>query len=488
MNKEQSGCTARRRRLNELLRVIGIECQETVELSGISDRAQEIGENGLFVALQGTRTDGRQWAELVRQRGGYVLSDQPGERTFVHPDPRSVYPLLLQAYYDYPALKLTMIGVTGTNGKSTVTQLLYDLFCENGRRCCLIGTGRILIEGENRASPNTTPDPLTLVRLLDEACQRGVEVVIMEVSSQALAMHRVEGLFFDLAVLTNLKQDHLDYHKTLKAYQQAKFLLFEKLKEKGTAILNQDDPITRRWLAKIGRPVFTYGEESVNFRIKPIAETWNSLTFELNDHRIETPLAGAFNRYNLTAALACGFALDLAWEKMLDFARHARLPAGRMEIVTEHPVLAVVDYAHTASAMEAMLKHWRTMADQRGRQLWVVFGCGGDREADKRPQMGRLACTYCDHVVLCDDNPRSEDPNRILAQIAEGCDGRQKIIRERGEAIKFVLDGAQTDDIIIVAGKGGETSLIQDTTMTCLSDREWIERWLGQAGRKETCF
>lgn len=170
-----------------------------------------------------------------------MLSDQPGERTIVHPDPRAVYPLLLQAYYDYPALKLTMIGVTGTNGKSTVTQLLYDMLNGAGRRCCLIGTGRIVIGDEIRFSPNTTPDPLTLTRLLDEAVRRGIDTVIMEVSSQALAMHRVDGLLFDLAVLTNLKQDHLDYHKTLKAYQRAKFMLFEKLKEKGTAILNQDD-------------------------------------------------------------------------------------------------------------------------------------------------------------------------------------------------------------------------------------------------------
>ena len=139
-----------------------------------------------------------------------MLSDQPGERTIVHPDPRAVYPLLLQAYYDYPALKLTMIGVTGTNGKSTVTQLLYEMLSEAGRRCCLIGTGRIVIGDEVRFSPNTTPDPLTLTRLLDEAVRRGIDTVIMEVSSQALAMHRVDGLLFDLAVLTNLKQDHLD--------------------------------------------------------------------------------------------------------------------------------------------------------------------------------------------------------------------------------------------------------------------------------------
>ena len=479
MNKAQSGSTARRRRLNELLRVIGIETEDTTELTVLSDRAQEIGRDGLFVALRGDRADGRQWADAVRSRGGYVLSDQPGERTIVHPDPRAVYPLLLQAYYDYPALKLTMIGVTGTNGKSTVTQLLYDMLSGAGRCCCLIGTGRIVIGDEVRFSPNTTPDPLTLTRLLDEAVRRGIDTVIMEVSSQALAMHRVDGLLFDLAVLTNLKQDHLDYHKTLKAYQRAKFMLFEKLKEKGTAILNQDDPVTQRWLSRLHRPVFTYGRDSVNFRIHPVAETLDSITFDLNGHRVEAPLAGAFNMRNLTAALACGFALDIPWAAMLEFAHHAALPEGRMEIVCRQPVLAVVDYAHTASALEAMLKHWRKVADGRHTRLSVVFGCGGDREADKRPLMGRIACTYADQVVLCDDNPRTEDPDRILAQIAAGCDGSQKIIRDRAEAIKFVLDGAQTDDIIVVAGKGGETSLIQDTAKTCPNDRLLIERYFG---------
>lgn len=182
---------------------------------------------------------------------------------------------------------------------------------------------------------------------------------------------------------------------------------------------------------------------------------------------------------NLTAALACGFALDIPWAAMLEFAHHAALPEGRMEIVCRQPVLAVVDYAHTASALEAMLKHWRKVADGRHTRLSVVFGCGGDREADKRPLMGRIACTYADQVVLCDDNPRTEDPDRILAQIAAGCDGSQKIIRDRAEAIKFVLDGAQTDDIIVVAGKGGETSLIQDTAKTCPNDRLLIERYFG---------
>lgn len=464
------------------MRVIGLECEDQTEIEVISDRAEEVGCSGLFVALKGARADGNDFANQVRERGGYVLSDQPGPRTIVHPDPRRVYPLLLQAFYDYPSLKLTMIGVTGTNGKSTVTTLLYQMLQGMGRRCCLIGTGRVLFDREVYESPNTTPEPLTLVRLLERAAAEHFDAVIMEVSSQALAMHRVDGLMFDLAVLTNLRQDHLDYHKTLEAYEEAKFQLFEKIKERGTAILNEDDPVTLRWQRRIHRPIFTYGRQSCNFQIDAIETQHAGCRFTLNSHQIETPLEGEFNIWNLAAVLACGFALDLDWDSMIHFCSAAQLPKGRMEIISRDPVMTVVDYAHTASAMQAMLSHWRRQAERRGGKLWTVFGCGGEREKQKRPLMGQIACRYSDFVILCDDNPRREDPDQILAEIADGCDGRQKIIPERGDAIKFAMDGADRNDIIVVAGKGEETFLIQDSTQTCLSDSELIRRCLSQEG------
>lgn len=482
MNSPRSGCIAVRRNLNELMRVIGIETQDTTKIEVISDRFEEIGENGLFVALQGERVDGRKFCSEVIKKGGYVLSDQPGERTFVHEQPRSVYPLLLQAFYDYPSLKCTMIGVTGTNGKSTVSTLLYDMLESMGKKCCLIGTGRILFHRQRLEIDNTTPDSLTLVRIIDRAIQEKIDVVVMEVSSQALALHRVEGLMFDVALLTNLRQDHLDFHVTPQNYYEAKFQLFERIKERGTAILNSDEPNANNWPGRIHRPVFTYGEQSGNFRIDEINLQEESASFLLNDHFVESSLPGRFNVWNAAAVLAVGFALDLDWQKMIEFIRQAPLVEGRMQIIYHNPQLIVVDYAHTASAMEAMLQHWSFQAKKRGRKLWVVFGCGGQREKQKRPLMGSLACHYADEVILCNDNPRSENPLHILQDIVLGCDGKEKIIPDRLQAIKFAMKRAVCNDIIVVAGKGEETFQIQNNTKTCFSDRELICSLMKQQG------
>lgn len=482
MNRVPYGSIVRRQTLSELLRTIGMECDDSRRITQVSDRSEEIGENGLFVALRGEHADGNDFAAQVKSRGGIVLSDCPQTADWLCPDPRAAYPHLLQAYYGYPAQRLTMIGITGTNGKSTVAWLLATMLKSMGIRCLLIGTGRIWFDGQQQSSPNTTPDPLTLTRLLARAVQEGIEVVVMEVSSQALALHRVDGITFDLAVLTQLRQDHLDFHQTLAQYQQAKFQLFTRLKEKGTAILNADDPICERWLPWLRHPVMTYGRRSLNFQLQPLAVSAQRIVMRINQHRIEAPLAGGYNMENLAAALACGFMLDLNWQKMVDFAATATLPPGRMQIVCRTPLLCVVDYAHTVSALKALLSHWRSEADRRGCRLWVIFGCGGQREKQKRPAMGQVACALADEVILSEDNSRAEKTDEILAQIAQGCDGRQKMIPCRSQAVKFAVNEAATDDIIIVAGKGEETFRIEKTTQNCLSDADLIRQALKQRG------
>ena len=445
-------------------------------------------KDSIFVAIPGNRCDGADYALEALKRGAaaVVCQGKPPENLprgaplILVPDARKALAHLACNWYGNPAKSLKLIGVTGTNGKTTTTYLIKHILEATGEKTGLIGTVENRAGEERFPARRTTPNALEIQKILGKMVTNRCKFGVMEVSSHALLQDRTENIPFTVGVFTNLTEDHLDYHKTMERSCDAKAKLFRHCR---TAACNGDDPWRQRILAGSRCPVLLYGlGEEADLRGEDIRLFSRGVKFTVRENEKSIPLQvgvpGRFSVYNTLGAMAACRLLGISAETCAQALRTFPGVKGRMEVVPtpEKPYTLLIDYAHTPDALENVLQTARGFA--RGRVI-AVFGCGGDREADKRPLMGRIACAYADQVVLCDDNPRTEDPDRILAQIAAGCDGSQKIIRDRAEAIKFVLDGAQTDDIIVVAGKGGETSLIQDTAKTCPNDRLLIERYFG---------
>lgn len=464
-------------KLSKLLECINIVYKGNEEVEGISDRSEELQSNWLFVCLKGSHNDGHDHIDYAQSRGAFVLAQKILPNTFYTKDTRKAFALLVHAFYHYPCNALTLIGVTGTNGKSTVTTLLTQLFTFFNKKTLLIGTSGIYLDQKYVETKNTTPDILTLVRLFHEAIQQNIDYVIMEVSSIALATSRVEGIFFDVAILTNAYQDHLDFHGTLQKYYEAKFKLFTQLKPKGVALINEDDPIGRTFIGNLKYPVLTYGQNSHNFKIAKLNTGMNQSSFFLNEHFMQTRLISNFNIYNLVPVLATAFIFDFNYPQTELFISQLQPIKGRLQTIISFPFTIWVDYAHTPSALAAVLEFANCVKKTR---IITVFGCGGEREVSKRSKMGEIACIYSDIIIITMDNPRSEDPENIITDIRKGCDGRELIVIDRYEAIKFAIKSAISDDIIIVAGKGSEQNQILDQEIVAFDDEGVIHQILSR--------
>lgn len=443
------------------------------EVDGIFYDSRRVQKNGLYVAVRGAHFDGHKFTEQAIERGASaIVVERPESHSratsLVVADSRVALADLAFTFYQKPALRLKMAGVTGTNGKTTTTFLIKHI-CENaGLRSGLIGTVRYEIGERILPATRTTPESLDLQELLAQMTGAGCKAAVMEVSSHALAQERTRGLEWDVAVFTNLTQDHLDFHETMANYFEAKARLFTGLtsqpnKKEAKAVINIDDPHGEKIIARLGRdiPVITYGMSArADFRASNYRAEFSGTSFQLDArgkiYLVRVPLIGRFNVSNAMAALAAANSLGVSLrEAVLSLAKSPQVP-GRLESVRAKRQFQVfVDYAHTPDALLNVLK---TLRELNPRRLIVVFGAGGDRDQQKRPLMGRAADQNADYSIITSDNPRKEDPLAIIDDVKKGVRSTNfETVPDRAEAIARAIALAQPRDIILIAGKGHET-------------------------------
>src|SRR4026209_788607 len=450
-------------------RVIGSLDREVESIAYDSRRVQS---NTLFVAIRGEKSDGHQFVDQAIEQGASVIVAEreissPRATCLVVDDSRSALAVLSAAFYGMPAHKLKMAGVTGTNGKTTTTFLIKHICEKAGTHCGLIGTVRYDIGERVLPAVRTTPEALELQELLVQMVNAGCKAAAMEVSSHALAQDRSRGLEWDLAVFTNLTQDHLDFHGTMKSYFESKMKLFtglgsQKKKRKPVAIVNIDDRYGEQLLDKIDKrtPVITYGMgmraefRASNYRVESSGTSYQ-LDARGKSYLVRVPLIGRFNVTNSVAGLAAANALGINLrDAVFSLGKSPQVP-GRLELVPAKRQFQVfVDYAHTPDALGNVLKTLRELLPHR---LIAVFGCGGDRDRQKRPLMAEMADRLADYSIITSDNPRKEDPGAIIAETEKGFrSNRYEKILDRTEAINRAVALAHSRDIVLVAGKGHE--------------------------------
>lgn len=375
---------------------------------------------------------------------------------------------------------MLVIGVTGTNGKTTTAWILRDMLAQAGKRPAYIGTLGIQTPKSFRLLENTTPLPIEINNLIADAVRDGADSLAMEVSSHALTERRADGIEFDAGIFTNLTQDHLDYHGSMEEYEAAKLRFFTELpkqsKKRFTAAINVDDPVGASWVGRIETPVVTYGLNGGELRCTAREVRVDGLILELfyNDARVEAKarLGGTFNVYNCVSAVAGFLAAGYSLEQAAECLAYANPVPGRFEAVpNEKGIGIIVDYAHTPDALEKLLESTRKLQHKR---VITVFGCGGDRDRSKRPKMARAASSLSDLTVLTSDNPRTEDPQAILDEVATGLDSSRESVKiiDRREAIAYAVTSAEPGDIVVIAGKGHENYQIIGRTKYPMDDRE----------------
>jgi UDP-N-acetylmuramoyl-L-alanyl-D-glutamate--2,6-diaminopimelate ligase len=442
-------------------------------VESIAYDSRRVQRNGLFVALRGNKNDGHEFIGQAIENGASVIVAEREEKNpratcLLVENTRTALADLAATFYGLPARRLKLAAVTGTNGKTTTTFLIKHICEKAGLRCGLIGTVRYEIGERVLPAPRTTPESLDLQELLAQMANAGCRAAAMEVSSHALAQERIRGLEWDVAVFTNLTQDHLDYHGTMENYFESKAKLFTQLaqqqkKRKPVAVVNMDDRYGEQLLDRIDKKisVVTFGMGvRADFRASNYRMEFGGTSYQLDargkSYLVRLPLIGRFNVANSMAALAGANALGLNLrEAVLSLGKSPQVP-GRLEMVPAKRQFQVfVDYAHTPDALLNVLKTLRELGPGR---LIAVFGCGGDRDRQKRPLMGRVADQNADYSIITSDNPRKEDPNAIISEIEKGfgSDSYEKVA-ERAAAIARAIALAQPRDIILIAGKGHET-------------------------------
>ena len=466
-------------------------------ITDITADSRTVQAGSLFIALRGATVDGHKFLPMAAAKGAVaalveeVPQEPPeGVTLLVVPDTRAAMELITPYFYDYPGKRLRMVGVTGTNGKTTTTNIIRLILRKAGHKVGLIGTINIMIEDEETVSHNTTPDVVDLQKTLYAMVCAGCDYCVMEVSSHALALKRVAGIEYDCAVLTNITQDHLDFHKTMENYRDAKSLLFEHLtdgnKTNKNAVFNMDDPSSAVIKARTKARAWTYGKGEENdihplrFTVAP-KHMQLALATPVGEMDLELKITGEFNVYNVMSAVGAMLAEGISKETIVAVLDGFDGVPGRFQLVEAgQPYTVIVDYAHTPDGLENVLHTARSIT--RGK-LWVVFGCGGDRDNKKRPIMGGLALELADKVVVTSDNPRTEDPERIIDEIFTALqnvpEGTEVFrLSDRREAINFALAHAAAEDVILIAGKGHENyQILKDRTIHFDDKEVVLEYW-----------
>jgi len=467
-----------------LLTEVRGELPDLVE--GISDDSRHVEPGSLFIAIRGSARDGHDYLDTAMQLGASAAMVEDPSRTtlpvIVVREGRKAAAIAAGAAYGEPSKGLRMIGITGTNGKSTTAGILRHLLDHPGSRAASIGTLGVLLGTEAEVVPGgaelTTPGPVELQRVLRDLVDRGVTTVAMEVSSHSLDQRRIDGLAFDAVVFTNLTRDHLDYHVTMEAYFTAKARLMDYLEPDGAAAINIDD-VNWRALPDSRRKILFGVDEAADVRatdvrFSPRGSEWK-LTYGDESIPVKLPLIGDVNVHNALGAVAVGLTLGVPLQALATCLADLPQVPGRLEVISHDPTV-LRDYAHTPDAIERSLAAIKPFTDGR---LILVFGCGGDRDSGKRAEMGHAAEEGADVVIITNDNPRTEDPEQILDDIETGMTpGKHIRITKRKAAIKRALDEARDGDVVLLAGKGHETYQIVGTTKLPFDERVIVREML----------
>lgn len=440
----------------------------TKSISDVTCDSRTVKEGSLFVAVRGVSVDAHQFLPQVAQAGAAAvvceeIPTEPHESVTYVQVPNSTVALayLASEWYDNPSSKLKLVGVTGTNGKTTTATLLYELANLMGYKAGLLSTVRNIIDKRVEPAKQTTPDHLTLNRLLSDMVEAGCDYAFMEVSSHACVQHRVDGLKFAGGIFTNLTRDHLDYHGTVDNYINAKKMFFDSLDNEAFAIINIDDKVGKVMVQNTKASVYTYSLRSLaDFKCRVIEDRLDGTTLTINDTEVNVLFTGRFNAYNLTSVYAA--AINLGWDKEQVLVKMSQLVpvAGRFQTMrSPRGYTAIVDYAHTPDALVNVLDAANEVMNGRGT-LITVCGCGGNRDKGKRPIMAKEAALRSGKLILTSDNPRYEDPDAILRDMEVGLPDDKRsttlMITDRRQAIKTACQLAQAGDVVIVAGKGHE--------------------------------
>ena len=457
-----------------------------LEVQGISHDSRFVRPGEVYVCLKGMRTDGHSYAQQAAEKGAVaVVAQEPlhlSVPVIYVDDTRHALSFLSDRYFARPSSKLNVVGVTGTNGKTTTTHFLQAAYRAAGRPCAIIGTVGIKIDGEYDTATLTTPEAFELHRTLYEIKNRQVADVAMEVSSHSLVWKRVEHVNFSTAVFTNLSHDHLDFHGTMEEYFLAKAHLFNlvaKAKDRPRAIINADDPYGRQLLSMVDVPAISFGlGEDADVRgviVKEGASSVLSVHYGGHEFEVVSRLPGRFNVYNVLAAAAAALSDGVDRQAIAEGISNLLLVPGRMEAVNfQQEYNIIIDFAHTPDGLEKVLQ---TLGHVPHRRLITVFGCPGDRDRTKRPLMGRIAETYSDVVIVSSDNPGSEDPEVIIHEIVAGMETNPIVLPDREEAVRYALSIAAKGDIVLLAGKGHETYQLVGDKQVPYSDKRAVETY-----------
>lgn len=439
-----------------------------VFITSITQDSRKVTRNCAFVAINGVNVDGNQFIDKAIELGAIAIICEKAPvninekiNYIIVNDAALALGIIASNFYDNPSSKLKLVGITGTNGKTTTTTLLHQLFSNLGYACGLISTIKYVIGQKEYTSTHTTPDQVRLNELLAQMVAEGCEFCFMEVSSHAVDQKRIAGLDFKVAGFTNITHDHLDYHKTFDAYIKAKKQFFDLLPSDAKAVVNRDDKNGLVMIQNTKAKTFTFGLlNDTDFKAKILENEFSGLHLNIDGHEFWSKLIGGFNAYNLLLVYAVATLLDQDKMAVLTGLSNINAVEGRFQYFrSKSNITAIVDYAHTPDALKNVLTTIENIRT-KNENVITVIGCGGDRDAQKRPIMAGIACTMSNKVILTSDNPRSEDPNEIIAQMKKGVEPQdfKKVlsITDRNEAIKTACSLANPGDIILVAGKGHE--------------------------------
>lgn len=478
--------------LSELLKDVNIKKIDgggSMKISGIACDSRNVKPGNVFVCITGYETDGHKYAKTAVENGAVAVIAEHDLPTVDVPcvivdNTRKAMSEMAATFYNYPYKKFKLIGITGTNGKTTTTYLIKSILEHLGKKVGLIGTNQNMIGDMIMETSRTTPDSLELMQLFDMIASHNVDYVVMEVSSHALALERVTACTFDVGAFTNITQDHLDFHKTMEEYLAAKSILFNIC---STGVVNIDDSRSGYIIDNARcQNMITYGiNQDCDLKASNIILKEDGVKFDVNyggmEEHVDLPIPGEFSVYNALTAIGCCLAENIPLDLVVDGLHSAKGVKGRIEIVktpgTNYTV--IIDYAHTPDGLLNVINAIRGFA--KGR-IVTLFGCGGDRDASKRPIMGKIAGELSDFCIVTSDNPRTEDPEKIIEQVVEGvkqteCD--YEVITNRFSAIEYALDHAKKNDIILLAGKGHETYQVLGKDTIKFDEREIVQKLLG---------
>ena len=464
----------------------------SVSINNIQFDSRKIVSGDVFVAIKGTKVDGHDYIEQVIEKGANTIICENIPKitiegvTYVKVDNTSkALAIMASNYYGVPSENLRLVGVTGTNGKTTIATLLYQLFKKAGYKVGLLSTVKIFVDQKEYKATHTTPDSLTINKYLREMNNEGVEFCFMEVSSHGIHQSRTEGLCFEGAIFTNLTHDHLDYHETFAEYRDVKKSFFDNLPKSAFSLVNIDDKNGSVMLQNTVSKKYTYALKSyADYRAQILENQLNGLFLKINDNEVWTKLIGNFNAYNLLAIYGTADLLGLESVEVLRLMSELDSVSGRFQyLISEEKITAIVDYAHTPDALKNVLETVNSIRT-KNEKLITVVGCGGDRDKTKRPIMAHIASALSDKVIFTSDNPRTENPEQIIKDMEVGVQPQNfkktMSIVDRNQAIKTACQLANANDIILIAGKGHETYQEINGVKTNFDDYKKVEEFLKQ--------